>query len=93
MASRQSSKARQEDSPIGQNATPVESESYQETFDNNTVVVVDSYVAWSGLAELWVYNRKACPSGWEMDVTLVLVSLAIAALGSGVSSLDDLLGA
>ncbi len=53
------------------------------------------------LAALWMLSttwfarsklKKKYMGGWELDVTLLLASLAIAALGSGVFSIDHLLG-
>jgi uncharacterized membrane protein YphA (DoxX/SURF4 family) len=36
--------------------------------------------------------KKKYMGGWELDLTLLLVSLALATLGSGMLSLDHLLG-
>src|SRR6266852_4911633 len=36
--------------------------------------------------------KKKYMSGWELDLTLLLASLALATLGSGTLSLDHLLG-
>ncbi len=53
------------------------------------------------LAALWMLSttwfarsklKKKYMGGWELDVTLLLAALAIAALGSGVFSIDHLLG-
>lgn len=53
------------------------------------------------LFALWMFStmwlqtakmKRKYMGGWELDVTLLLASLAIAALGSGVFSLDHLLG-
>ncbi len=53
------------------------------------------------LAALWMLSttwfarsklKKKYQGGWELDVTLLLAALAIAAIGSGVFSLDHLLG-
>lgn len=53
------------------------------------------------LAALWMLSttwfarsklKKKYMGGWELDVTLLLAALTIAALGSGVFSIDHLLG-
>jgi len=53
------------------------------------------------LAALWMLSttwlakskmKKAYVGGWELDITLVLATLAIALLGPGPVSLDSLLG-
>ncbi len=36
--------------------------------------------------------KKKYQGGWELDITLMLAALALAALGSGVFSVDHLLG-
>ena len=53
------------------------------------------------LAALWMLGttwfaraklKKKYQGGWELDITLMLAALAVAALGSGVFSLDHVLG-
>ncbi len=53
------------------------------------------------LAALWMLSttwfqisklKKKYVSGWELDTTLLLAALAVAALGAGALSLDHLLG-
>jgi putative oxidoreductase len=43
---------------------------------------------WLAISKL----KKKYMGGWELDLTLLLVSLALATLGSGMISLDHLLG-
>jgi putative oxidoreductase len=43
---------------------------------------------WFAISKL----KKKYQSGWELDITLVLASLAIVFLGSGIYSIDHLLG-
>ncbi len=43
---------------------------------------------WFAISKL----KKKYQSGWELDITLFLTALAIAFLGSGIYSIDHLLG-
>ncbi len=58
-----------------------------------TPIIAGLFVLWM-LSTIWLARsklKKKYMGGWELDVTLLVSSLAIAALGSGLFSLDHLL--
>jgi putative oxidoreductase len=59
-----------------------------------TPIVAVLFAVWM-VGTTWLATsklKKKYMGGWELDLTLLLVSLALAALGSGMISLDHLLG-
>lgn len=59
-----------------------------------TPIIAVLFALWM-LSTTWLARskmKKKYMSGWELDITLLFASLAIAALGSGIFSLDHLLG-